>query len=157
MPQESPPPPPADSPLRWDADGQPRSARFGDIYFQPDDGLAETRAVFLDGCGMPGAWAGRSRFVVAELGFGTGLNIASLLHLWRRTREPDARLHIFSVEAFPVAADDAARALGAFPEIAEEAAMLTRRWPAATPGFHRVDLPEAGAVLDLAVMDAAEA
>src|SRR5690606_21283223 len=91
---------PPESPLAWTEDGLPRSRRFGAVYFSSDDGLAETRAVFLDGCGLPDAWAGRRRFVVGELGFGTGLNIAALLDLWRRTRPPGSRLHVYSVEAF---------------------------------------------------------
>ena len=95
-------------PLDWTEDG-PRSPRFGDVYFSRVDGLAESRHVFLAGCGLPEAWAGRRRFTVAELGFGTGLNLLALIELWRRTRESGARLHIFSVEAFPIAAADAAR------------------------------------------------
>src|SRR5687767_2512206 len=101
----------ADSPLTWTEDGQPRSRLFGDVYFSAQDGLSETRAVFLQGCGLPDAWAGRRRFVVGELGFGTGLNIAALLQLWRVTRSSDAQLHIFSVEAHPITAEEAARAL----------------------------------------------
>ena len=74
--------------LIWTEDGAPRSGRFDDVYFSREDGLAETRAVFLAGCGLPAAWRGRDHFVVGELGFGTGLNIAALLDLWRRTRPP---------------------------------------------------------------------
>ena len=37
--------------------------------------------------GLPDAWSGRSAFTVGELGFGTGLNIVTLLDLWRRTLE----------------------------------------------------------------------
>ena len=40
---------PPDSPLDWTEDDQPRSRLFGDVYFSAEDGLAETRAVFLDG------------------------------------------------------------------------------------------------------------
>ncbi|MDI1366064.1 MAG: FAD-dependent cmnm(5)s(2)U34 oxidoreductase, partial [bacterium] len=69
------------SPLVWTADGLPRSRLYGDVYFSSADGLAETRAVFLAGCGLPDGFAGRDRFVVGELGFGTGLNIAALLDL----------------------------------------------------------------------------
>ena len=101
------------SPVTWDADGAPRSRAFGDVYFSKVDGLAESRAVFLAGCGLPDAWAGRERFTVAELGFGSGLNILALLDLWRRSRPPAGRLHIFSVEAFPMTAQDAGRALAA--------------------------------------------
>ncbi len=147
----------ADSPLEWTEDGQPRSRRFGDIYFSAHDGLAETRAVFLQGCDLPQAWRGRRRFVVGELGFGTGLNVAALLDLWRRERPADAHLHIFTVEAYPLSAGEAARALSAWPELAETADLLIERWPGRANGLHRIDLPEFAAVIDLAVMEAAEA
>lgn len=139
--------------LIWTEDGAPRSGRFGDVYFSREDGLAESRTVFLQGCGLPEAWAGRRRFVVAELGFGTGLNIAALLHLWRRTRPPHGRLSIFSVEGFPLSRDEAARALAAWPELANEAGALLDAWPNGAPGFHRMELGD-GAVLDLAIGDA---
>lgn len=140
--------------LDWSDPGAPRSARFGDVYYSLEDGLAESRAVFLAGCGLPQAWGGRSAFTVAELGFGTGLNIAALLHLWRESGA-NGRLHVFSVEGFPVSRREAARALSAWPEIAEAAQALLDRWPPATPGFHRIDLPGWGVTLDLAVGDAA--
>lgn len=143
--------------LTWTETDAPRSGRFGDVYFSAEDGLAETRAVFLDGNGLPDAWAGRSRFTVAELGFGTGLNIAALLDLWRREGPAGGHLSVFSVEAFPMTAGDARRALARWPELADAAGALVRRWPARSPGFHRLDLPEFRASLDVAVMDAADA
>ncbi len=145
------------SPLVWADDGQPRSRLYGDVYFSTEDGLAESRAVFLAGCGLPQAWAGRDRFVVGELGFGTGLNILALLDLWRATAEPGAHLHIFSLEAHPLSPDEARRALAAWPELADLTQRLTDRWPGQARGFHRVDLPEVSATLDLAVMDAHQA
>lgn len=142
--------------LVWTEDGAPRSGRFDDIYFSREDGLAESRGVFLAGCGLPEAWRGRSRFTVAELGFGTGLNVAALLDLWRREGPPDGRLHIFSVEGFPLGRDEAARALETWPELADPVHALLEAWPAPTPGFHRLDLPAFNATLDLAVGEAAE-
>jgi tRNA 5-methylaminomethyl-2-thiouridine biosynthesis bifunctional protein len=142
--------------LSWSEDGRPHSTRFGDIYFAAD-GPAETRTVFLEGCGLPGAWRGRDRFVVGELGFGTGLNVLALLQLWRDNRPAGGRLHIFSVEAFPLSADEARRALDLFPELAEVAAPLLRRWPGAARGFERVEWPELGAVLDIATLEVGEA
>ena len=139
--------------LVWAEDGSPRSGRFGDVYFSKDDGLAETRAVFLDGCGLPDAWAERTDFTVAELGFGTGLNIVALLDLWRRNRPQNGRLHVFSIEGFPLTREEAARALSAWPELAETAAALLAVWPEGTPGFHRLDLPQWNARIDLAVGD----
>jgi len=138
-------------------DGVLRSAQYGDIYFSQEGGLAESRAVFLQGCGLPDAWQGRKRFTVAELGFGTGLNIAALLDLWSRTRPKDGMLHIFSVEAHPMAREDAARALAGSPEIADAAQALLSVWPGVRRGFHRMELPAFGAILDLAVMEVGEA
>lgn len=146
--------PPQSSPdLIWTEAGEPRSERFGDVYFSKDDGLAETEAVFLAGCGLPDAWAGRDSFTVAELGFGTGLNIAALLRLWDRTRPPGARLHIFSIEGYPLSRDEAARALSAWPELAGVSEALLAAWPRTTPGFHRIDLPAFSASIDIAIGD----
>lgn len=139
--------------LIWTDDGSPRSGRFGDVYFSQQDGLAEARAVFLAGCGLPPAWEGRRRFCVAELGFGTGLSIAALLDLWRREGPAEGRLSLFSVEGFPLSREEAVRALEAWPELAEAARALLNVWPESTPGFHRLDLPDFNATLDLAVGD----
>lgn len=140
--------------LLWADDGAPRSGRFDDVYFSKEDGLAESRAVFLAGCDLPNAWAGRRHFTVAELGFGTGLNIVALLDLWRQERPADGHLHVFSVEGFPLSRDEAARALSAWPDMAEITGALLDRWPSGAPGFHRASLPEFGATLDLAIGDA---
>ena len=137
-----------------DSQGQPRSRLYGDIYFSTEDGLAEARTVFLQGCGLPERWAGRRSFTVGELGLGSGLNILALLDLWRRTGPPEGRLHIFSVEAHPLTATTASQVLSAWPELADLADLLTARWPGQRRGFHRVDLPELNTVMDVAVMSA---
>jgi tRNA 5-methylaminomethyl-2-thiouridine biosynthesis bifunctional protein len=140
--------------LIWTPEGAPRSGRFDDVYFSREDGLAESRAVFLTGCGLPETWRGRHGFTVGELGFGTGLNIAALLDLWRHEGPADGRLHVFSIEGFPLSRDEAAQALAAWPDIAEASQALLDAWPSGTPGFHRLDLPAFRATLDLAVGEA---
>jgi tRNA 5-methylaminomethyl-2-thiouridine biosynthesis bifunctional protein len=112
--------------------------------------------VFLDGCALPARWAGRRQFTVAELGFGTGLNMLAVLEAWAATRAPGARLQLFSVEGFPLAQADAAQALAAHGELAGLAERLLAQWPDGARGRHRIDFPELGAVLDLAIGDAAE-
>lgn len=140
--------------IDWTETGAPVSQTFGDVYFSREDGLAETRAVFLAGCGLPEAWTGRTYFTVGELGFGTGLNILALLDLWIRSRPEGGRLHIWSVEAHPIRKDQAAAAHAAWPELACISAVVRDRWPRLTPGLHRIDLPEFDATLDLALGDA---
>src|SRR5512143_1731521 len=141
--------PKSDSPLAWSEDGQPRSRLYDDVYFSAEDGLAEARAVFLEGCGLPDAWQGRDRFVVGELGFGTGLNVLALIELWARTRPPQGRLHVFSVEAHPIAAPDARRALRRWPELGELSDRLPDRWPGRAKGPHRLEFPDLGVILDV--------
>lgn len=145
------------SPLVWREDGLPQSSLYGDVYFSSVDGLAETRAVFLAGCGLPERFSERRDVVVGELGFGSGLNIAALLDLWRRAKPDGGRLHIFSTEAHPLERDEAARILAHWPELGQAAQVLLDHWPGRARGFHRVDLPGFDAVLDLAVMDVVEA
>jgi tRNA 5-methylaminomethyl-2-thiouridine biosynthesis bifunctional protein len=147
----------ADTGLDWSDDGQPRSRLYGDVYFSAEDGLAEARAVFLAGCGLPQAWADRRRFVVGELGFGTGLNILALIELWARTRPPGGQLGIFSIEAHPITADEARRALAHWPELAGLTRRLTDQWPGRALGVHRSAFPDLGVTLDVAVGEAGDA
>jgi len=145
------------SPLDWSDDGLPRSRLYDDVYFSNEDGLGEARAVFLDGCGLPRAWLDRSNFVVAELGFGTGLNVAALIELWSRNRPERATLHIFSVEAHPISAQDARKALARWPELDELATQLTAQWPGRAAGPHRAEFTELGVIVDVFVGEAEEA
>ncbi|MDC7675648.1 tRNA (5-methylaminomethyl-2-thiouridine)(34)-methyltransferase MnmD [Asticcacaulis machinosus] len=142
-----------DPQLYFAEDGNPRSERFGDIYYSLQDGLSETRAVFLNGCHMPDIWADKRQFTVAELGFGTGLNIAALLQMWADNRSENSYLHIFSIEAFLMSREDAARALNSWPELAPFSEAILNQWPKSRQGFHVMDFPQWGARLTLALND----
>ena len=66
--------------LEFNAEGTPVSRDFDDVYFSNDNGLEETRYVFLGGNRLNERFPGHTRpfFVVAESGFGTGLNFLTL-------------------------------------------------------------------------------
>ena len=140
--------------LEWSVEGAPRSAAFDDVYFSKGGGLAEAELVFLTGTGLPETWRDRDRFALCELGFGTGLNILAAWSAWKKTRLPHAKLHISSIEAFPLARCDAARALAQFPEIGDLAAQLLARWPVPAYGPQRLWFPDAGLSLTLWIGDA---
>lgn len=142
--------------LAW-GEGGPRASGFDDVYFSAADGLAEARLVFLEGCGLPQAWAGRERFVVGELGFGTGLNVLALWELWRRARSGAGWLHVVSVEGYPLTAQEAARAHAPWPELAALAGKLRARWPPAIKGVHRRRFEEDRLALTLACLSVGEA
>jgi len=124
--------------LAWADDGAPRSLVADDGYFSCAGGLAESRAVFLAGCGLPEAWRGRASFAIGELGFGTGLNALAVWDLWRATRPPGGVLHFVSIEGFPLEREEAARALAPFDELASLRAQLLARWPVRAWGPQRM-------------------
>jgi tRNA U34 5-methylaminomethyl-2-thiouridine-forming methyltransferase MnmC len=109
--------------LEW-RDGVPVSTRFADPYYSLENGLAETRHVFLAGNGLPDRL--RPGFHVAELGIGTGLNLLALLALVRATGRGPIRYTGF--EAFPMSASDMRAALAAFAEVAADAERLVEAW-----------------------------
>ncbi len=121
--------------LDW-CGGVPVSRRFGDPYFSLESGLAETRHVFLQGNDLPGRF--RDGFRIAELGFGSGLNLAAALHLWRASGQA-GRLHYTGFEAFPMAVEEMAQALAAFPGLAAEAAPVLA---ARRAGLWRIEAPD---------------
>jgi tRNA U34 5-methylaminomethyl-2-thiouridine-forming methyltransferase MnmC len=111
--------------LTWRDDVIPVSTRFDDPYFSLGGGLDETRHVFLGGNDLPKRF--RPGFHVAELGFGTGLNLLATLIAWRGAGVAGV-LRYTSFEAFPMTADDMARALGAFPEALDAAGPMLDQW-----------------------------
>lgn len=114
-------PPTAQPELDWKDGAIPIARAFDDPYFSLAGGLAETRHVFLSGNDLPGRLT--HGFHIAELGFGTGLNLLALALLWQEAGSPGT-LRFTSFEAFPMAAPDMARALAAFPEAAAISAPL---------------------------------
>jgi len=143
--------------IDWKDDGTPVARAAGDVYFTAGDGLGETRAVFLAGCSLPEAWSGRETFTIAETGFGTGLNFLAAWDLWRETRpSPTAFLHFVSYEGFPLAREDAARALSAWPELADLSERLIAVWPGPVRGVRHFIWPEDGVTLTLHLADISE-
>jgi tRNA U34 5-methylaminomethyl-2-thiouridine-forming methyltransferase MnmC len=112
--------------LDWREGCVPVSTRFDDPYFSLQSGLEETRHVFLRGNGLPERLC--PGFRIAELGFGTGLNLLATAGIVRA-----GPVHYTSFEAFPMTAADMARALAAFPGLAS--AELVARWASGARRF----------------------
>lgn len=108
--------------LEWREGGVPVSTRFDDPYFSLAGGLAETQHVFLAGNDLPARL--RAGFHVAELGFGTGLNLLALAAV------ATVPLRFTSFEAFPMTVAQLQQAHAAFPALAGLAAQLRAGWPA---------------------------
>ena len=111
--------------IEWRDGDVPVSTRFDDPYFSLENGVAETEHVFLAGNDLPARFV--DGFHIAELGFGTGLN---LLVAWDAWDKAGCRgtLNFTSFEAFPMEQDDIERAHAAFPAFNGKRDLLTKAW-----------------------------
>jgi tRNA 5-methylaminomethyl-2-thiouridine biosynthesis bifunctional protein len=120
----------------------------------PDPGgLAQARHVFLQGCGLPQAWAGQAQWRILDTGFAAGLNF---LAAWRAWKDDPARpriLHFASVEAGPVAAAEITHSAAPHPELVAMAGELAAQWFGLTPGTHRLVFEQGRVLLTLFVGD----
>ena len=112
-------------PIQWRDGDVPISTRFDDPFFSLENGVAETEHVFLAGNDLPARFV--PGFHVAELGFGTGLNLLVAWDAWVRSGQTGA-LQFTSFEAFPMAPKDMSRAHEAFPAFEGRRALLLEAW-----------------------------
>ncbi|MFV3384684.1 bifunctional tRNA (5-methylaminomethyl-2-thiouridine)(34)-methyltransferase MnmD/FAD-dependent 5-carboxymethylaminomethyl-2-thiouridine(34) oxidoreductase MnmC [Pseudomonas sp. NY15364] len=145
--------------LDWDERGQPLSRSYGDIYFSQENGLAETRYVFLANNDLAARFAALAYgecLNIGETGFGTGLNFLCAWQLFEQQAPAGARLHFVSVEKYPLHHDDLQRALALWPELAPFSAELLTQYRAIHPGFQRLLLAGGRVVLTLLIGDVME-
>jgi tRNA 5-methylaminomethyl-2-thiouridine biosynthesis bifunctional protein len=136
----------------------PISKQFGDVYFSKDNGLLDTRLVFLNGNDLTERLSQLSNyqyFCVGETGFGTGLNILTLWQLWQQIRPNNhSHLHVISVEKFPLSKADLIRALNVWTELKPFAEKLIEQYPLPIAGCHRLSFPDERFSIDLWLGDA---
>ncbi|MVW75700.1 bifunctional tRNA (5-methylaminomethyl-2-thiouridine)(34)-methyltransferase MnmD/FAD-dependent 5-carboxymethylaminomethyl-2-thiouridine(34) oxidoreductase MnmC [Pseudomonas xionganensis] len=145
--------------LDWDERGQPLSRQFADVYFSQEDGLTETRYVFLANNQLGerfSALQNGEQLVIGETGFGTGLNFLCAWQLFEQQAPAGAQLHFVSVEKYPLNKADLERALALWPELAPYAEQLLAQYVALHPGFQRLVLANGRIILTLLIGDARE-
>lgn len=139
--------------IEWLADGTPYSPRFGDRYRSELGGLAQSREVFLHGCGLPALWAGQPQWRILETGFGLGLNFLVTWQAWKADPARPRLLHFVSTEAYPAGAADVLRAAVAHPELLPLAEQLQARCWGLLPGMHRLVFENGQVLLTLCIGD----
>ncbi len=121
----------------------PKSIEFDDLYFSADNGLAESKFVFLDGNKLPETWLEPDRFVICETGFGTGLNFLSAWKLFEETTDPQQSLDFISFEKYPLDAEKIGLYLQPWLTFFDgRLQKLVLHYPPKIPGFHRIVLNE---------------
>ncbi|WP_100656844.1 bifunctional tRNA (5-methylaminomethyl-2-thiouridine)(34)-methyltransferase MnmD/FAD-dependent 5-carboxymethylaminomethyl-2-thiouridine(34) oxidoreductase MnmC [Alteromonas flava] len=150
--------------IEFNSDGTPIAKNFADVYFSNANGEAETHYVFLANNQLSERWteATERRFVIAETGFGTGLNFliaAQAFADWKlnHPNSPLCQLHFISTEKFPLAEQDWRAALARFQHLSLTAPLLSSLIFNST-GCQRMrfQLKAVEIVLDLWIGDAIE-
>jgi len=129
--------------------GQPYNPDFADVYFSADNGLAESEHVFIQHNQLPERFKrvaeqaidnNASQFVVAETGFGSGLNFLLTVKHWLQHSHASQTLCFYSLEHAPFCLQDLQRAQQAWPELAAFAQALQQAYQIASDGYHPLEL-----------------
>lgn len=147
--------------IHFNQENTPVSAQFDDVYFSNQDGLAESRYIFQEGNQLWQRWQDftGSHFVIAETGFGTGLNFFAVTTLFREflqqyPNSPLQRLFFISFEKYPIPLKVLKSAHQAYPEFAELSQQLHQHWLEPIEGCYRFHFAET--TLDLWFGDIAD-
>ena len=149
--------------VHFNESGTPVADHFDDVYFSNDSGIDETQHVFVAGNDLAERWQQwrNPTFVIAETGFGTGLNFLVAMRAFNefRAANPDhplKRLYFITTEKFPLPQQDMQRALEAFPALKNEAQALASLYPMGLEGCHRLHFDNHSTTLDLWIGDVHE-
>ena len=149
--------------VHFNESGTPVADHFDDVYFSNDSGIDETQHVFVAGNDLAERWQQwpNPTFVIAETGFGTGLNFLVAMRAFNefRAANPDhplKRLYFITTEKFPLPQQDMQRALEAFPVLKDEAEALASLYPMGLEGCHRLHFDNHSTTLDLWIGDVHE-
>ena len=137
-----------DSNITFLADGAPYSKAFDDIYFDTSHGCQQSWSVFIDGNHIEQRLRNHDKtFVIAETGFGTGLNFLLTWQLFEKIKQEQTqlaitankpqqastkitgKLHFISVEKYPLTQAQLRQSLAIFPELKMFSEQLIAQYP----------------------------
>jgi tRNA 5-methylaminomethyl-2-thiouridine biosynthesis bifunctional protein len=148
--------------IRFNENGTPYATEFEDLYFSDAQGIDETTHVFVKNNQLLARWKNWQEplFVIAETGFGTGLNVlVTMLYFEKFIQQvgnPEFRLHFISIEKFPICHADLAQALSLYPQLEQYSQPLLEQYPIPVEGCHRLSFLGGKVILDLWLGDVHE-
>lgn len=156
--------------LIW-RDGQPYSELFDDIYRSSavtpgntgiDDipGEGEFQHVFFNPNDLPARWQGRNDFIIAELGFGSGLNCVLTIREWLKhcaECKQMKTLHYIAIEKYPFSAASIIELLSPYPELKSFCDELVAHYPPAIEATHQRSLFDNRVQIHFKFMDVCDA
>ncbi len=141
--------------------GQPYSEIFDDIYYSSNEneevaGESEFSHVFFKNNGLPQRWENNGNFVIAELGFGSGLNCILTIREWLNylaDSQQVKRLHYIAIEKYPLSPDTITGLASRYPELNNYYDELIANYPPAIEGVHSRHLFDNRVVIHYIFMD----
>ena len=113
-------------------DGSPYSEQFDDIYFDTESGYQQSEHVFIKGNNIADNLLKSSQeFIVAETGFGTGLNFLLTLQLYKTLAKNHQlpTLHFISTEKYPLTKKQLKQSLTSLNSLENEKKELIAQYP----------------------------
>jgi tRNA 5-methylaminomethyl-2-thiouridine biosynthesis bifunctional protein len=148
--------------IRFNENGTPYATQFEDLYFSDAQGIDETNHVFVKHNKLLQRWENwqHQQFVIAETGFGTGLNVLVTMLQFEKfnqqSNSPKFRLHFISIEKFPISHTDLTQALCLYPQLQQYSQPLLEQYPITVEGCHRLTFLGGKVILDLWLGDVHE-
>jgi tRNA 5-methylaminomethyl-2-thiouridine biosynthesis bifunctional protein len=141
--------------IEW-RDNQPYASEFQDVYFSTDNGLLETEYVFIQGNDLAMRWLNPNiqTFIIAETGFGTGLNFLCAVDTWLAGAPKHATLNFISAEKYPLSLQDLTTALNFWPQLKTVSEPLLAQYESLVNGTETLFLYNNRVQLSLLIGDA---
>ncbi len=141
--------------IRFNENGTPIATQFEDLYFSDQQGFDESTHVFIKNNKLLVRWENweEQQFVIAETGFGTGLNfLVTMLHfeeMYKQTDDLGFRLHFISIEKYPINHADLSKIFLLYPQLNKYSQPLLEQYPIPVAGCHRLNFLDGKVILDL--------
>ena len=143
--------------LNFNNEGVPCSRDFDDPYFSLNNGIEESHHVFIRGNRLKQRWDqinAEDNFIIAELGFGFGINFLTTCQQWIESAPKQGRLHYISFEKYPVSTHDLNSCHTKFKLHTKLSQKLIQDYPIAVEGSHRIHFDDYDIILTLIFGDA---
>jgi len=150
--------------LIW-RDGQPYSELFDDIYYSSGGteaiaGESEFNHVFFKHNNLAQRWHESDCFVIAELGFGSGLNCVLTIRQWLKhcvNSNTRKTLHYIAIEKHPLSAGSVAALVSRYAELKPICDEILKSYPPAVEATHCRSLFDNQVVIHYKFMDVEKA
>ncbi len=135
----------------------PFSNQYNDAYFNTIDGLNESLHVFLEPNNVDrGSSIFDKTLIIAETGFGSGLNFFQTIKTRAHSHTKMTWLHYIAAEKHPISSSDFQKILSKLKKNLTNQSLVINQYPETPYGFHRLIFPDISTSLTLLFGDATE-